>query len=77
MVTLGSILVFILSNILIMSIDILLYHYSFSKELRNLYYINPLFGRIALYFMLVIGLGSAIIIDIRIRRKKKCKKQTT
>ena len=76
MVTLSFLLVFILLNSLTILIDIVLFHYSFSKELGNLYYINPLFGRISLYCMMIIGLASSIIIDIRIKKNKR-QKQTT
>ncbi|MBB6447325.1 hypothetical protein [Bacillus benzoevorans] len=76
MVTLATILVFIFLNGVIFTIDIMMFHYSFFEELGKLYYFNPLFGRIMLYFMIFLGFGSAIAIDIRIKKNKN-KKQAT
>ncbi len=76
MVTLATVLVFIFLNCVIFTIDMTLFHYTFMEEVGILYYINPLFGRIALYFMILIGFGSAIVIDIRIKKNKN-KKRTT
>ena len=73
MVTIASFLVFILLTILVLVIDIFTYHYSFMKAWGILFQ-NDLIGRIVLYATCVISFISAIIIDIRIG-KKKSKKQ--
>jgi polyferredoxin len=75
MVTIASFLVFILLTILVIVIDIATYHYSFIKAWGILFQTDVLTGRIILYVTCAIGFISAIIIDIRIR-KKKSKKQT-
>ena len=74
MVTIASFLVFILLTCLLLAIDISIYHYSFMKALGVLFQIDML-GRIILYATCAISFISAIIIDIRIV-KKKSKKQT-
>jgi hypothetical protein len=71
MVTLATVLVFIFLNVVIFIVDMTLFHYTFMEELGILYYLNPLFGRIMLYFMILTGFGSAIVIDIRRKRNKK------
>src|SRR3954449_12481111 len=75
MVTMASFLVFILLTSLVIVIDITTYHYSFIEAWGILFHSNVLFGRIILYGTLAIGFISAIIIDIRIVKKKN-KKQT-
>lgn len=73
MVTLAAVLVFILLNGVIFAIDMTMFHCTFLEELGRLYYFNPLFGRVMLYFMILLGFGSAVVIDIR-RKKNKRKK---
>ena len=75
MVTMASFLVLILLTSLVIVIDITTYHYSFIEAWGILFYSDMLTGKITLYCTLAIGFISAIIIDIRIR-KKKSKKQT-
>ena len=75
MVTVGFFLVFILLTSLVIGIDIFTYHYSFTEAWGIIFYSDLLVGRIILYITFIIGLLSAIIIDIRIM-KKKHKKQT-
>jgi hypothetical protein len=75
MVTMASFLVFILLTSLVIVIDITTYHRSFIEVWGNLFYLDILTGRIILYCTLAIGFISAIIIDIRILKKKR-KKQT-
>ena len=75
MVTVSFFLVFILLTSLVIGIDIFAYHYSFTEEwgiLFNSYLPN---SKIILYGTVAIGLLYAIIVDIRIM-KKKHKKQT-
>lgn len=76
MVTIASFLVFILLTSLVIVIDITTYHYSFIKAWKILFYTDILSGRIVLYGTCAIGFVSAMIIDMRIRKKKR-KKQTT
>ena len=75
MVTIASFLVFILLTSLVIVIDITTYHYSFIKAWGTLFQTDMLTGRIILYATCAIGFISAVIIDIRIRKKKR-KKQT-
>ena len=75
MVTMASFLVFILLTSLVIVIDITTYHYSFIEAWGILFYSDMLTGRIILYCTLAIGFISAIIIDIKILKKKR-KKQT-
>jgi ABC-type antimicrobial peptide transport system permease subunit len=75
MVTVTSFLVFILLTSLLIAIDITTNHYSLIEAWGMLFYLNILSGRIILYCTLAIGFISAIIIDIRILKKKR-KKQT-
>ena len=75
MVTVASFLVFILLTSLVIGIDISTYHYSFIEAWGILFYSDILIGRIILYCTFAIGFISAIIIDIRILKKKR-KKQT-
>ena len=75
MVTMASFLVFILLTSLVLVIDIFTYHYSFMKARGILFQTDILMGRIILYGTCVISFISAIIIDIRILKKKR-KKQT-
>lgn len=74
MVTIASFLVFILLTILVLVIDIFTYHYTIMKALGILFQ-TDMIGRIVLFATCVISIISAIIIDIRIG-KKKSKKQT-
>lgn len=76
MVTLATFLVFIFLNSVIFIIDMTLFHYTFMEELRVIYHMSPLFGRIMLYFMILTGFGAAIAIDIRIKKNKN-KRQIT
>jgi polyferredoxin len=75
MVTMASFLVFILLTSLLIAIDITTYHYSLIEAWGILFQTDVLTGRIILYITCAIGFISAIIIDIRIRKKKR-KKQT-
>ena len=75
MVTVGFFLVFILLTSLVIGIDIFTYHYSFFEAWGVLFNSDILIGRIILYCTFAIGFLSAIIIDIRIMKKKR-KKQT-
>ena len=75
MVTVASFLVFILLTSLLLVIDITTYHYSFIEAWGILFQTDLLIGRIILYGTCAIGFISAIIIDIRILKKKR-KKQT-
>ena len=75
MVTVGFFLVFILLTSLVIVIDIITYHYSFTEAWGILFNSDILIGRIILYGTFAIGFLSAIIIDIRIMKKKR-KKQT-
>ena len=75
MVTVGFFLVFILLTSLVIGIDIFTYHYSFFEAWGILFHTDILIGRIILYGTCAIGFISAIIIDIRIMKKKR-KKQT-
>jgi len=75
MVTVASFLVFILLTSLILVIDITTYHYSFMEAWRILFQSDLLIGRLILYGTCAVGFISAIIIDIRILKKKR-KKQT-
>jgi polyferredoxin len=74
MVTIASFLVFILLTILVLVIDISTYHYSFMKAWGILFQ-TEMIGRKVLYATCVISFISAIIIDIKIG-KKKSKKQS-
>ena len=74
MVTIASFLVFILLTGLLLAIDISIYHYSFMKALGIMFQIDKI-GGVFLYAIFMSSFISAIIIDIRIR-KKKGKKQT-
>ena len=75
MVTIATFLVFILLTSLLIGIDIFTYHYSFIEAWVILFPKDILTGRLVLYGTCAIGFISAIIIDIRIR-KKKHKKQS-
>lgn len=75
MVTVSFFLVFILLTSLVIANDIVTYHYSFIEAwgiLFNSYILN---SKMILYGTVAIGLLHAIIVDIRIM-KKKHKKQT-
>jgi polyferredoxin len=75
MVTIASFLVFIFLTSLVIVIDITTYHYSFIEAWGAVFQTDILTGRIILYATCAIGFISAIIIDIRILKKKR-KKQT-
>jgi polyferredoxin len=75
MVTVASFLVFIFLTSFLIVIDITTYHSSFIEAWGSLFQIDLLTGRIILYATCAIGFISAIIIDIRILKKKR-KKQT-
>jgi hypothetical protein len=75
MVTVASFLVFILLTGLLLVIDIATYHYSFIKAWGILFQTDLLTGRIILYGTCAISFISAIMIDMRIMKKKR-KKQT-
>jgi hypothetical protein len=75
MVTVASFLVFILLTSLLLVIDITTYHYSLMEAWRILFQSDLLIGRLILYGTCAVGFISAIIIDIRILKKKR-KKQT-
>ena len=75
MVTIGFFLVFILLTSFVIGMNIFTYHYSFFEAWGVLYNSDILTGRIILYSTFAISFLSAIIIDIRIMKKKR-KKQT-
>lgn len=75
MITIASFLVFILLTSLIIMIDMFTYQYSFIEAWRIMFQVELLTGRIILYFTFAISFISAIIIDLRILKKKR-KKQT-
>lgn len=73
MVTIGFFLVFILLTSLVIGINIFTYLYSLSEAWGTLFYTDMLTGRIILFSEIAIGFLSAIIIDIRIKKKKRKK----
>ena len=70
MVTIGFFLVFILLTSIVIAIDITTYYYSFTEEwgiLFNSYIPN---SKMIIYGTVAVGLLHAIIVDIRIMKKK-------
>jgi hypothetical protein len=73
MVTISFFLVFILLTSLVIGINIFTYFDTLHEAWETLFYSDPLTGRIILFSEIAIGFLSAIIIDIRIMKKKRKK----
>ncbi|WP_338451180.1 hypothetical protein R4Z09_04550 [Niallia oryzisoli] len=70
MVTFAFLAVFFLLGSVIVLIDIILLDQSFMEVLRNMFYFQLIQDRVILYSTCIVGFIWAVVVDIRIRRKK-------
>lgn len=76
MVTFAFFVVFLLLGSVIVLIDIILLDQSFMEVISNMFFFQLIQDRVILYSALLAGLIWAIVVDIRIRRKKGSQQNT-
>lgn len=77
MVTFSFLAVFILLGSLMVCIDTILFNYSIGEVLLNQFYFQLIQDRIILFLTCIGGFIWAIVVDIRIKRKKGQTKQSS
>lgn len=77
MVTFSFLVVFILLGSLMVCVDIVLFNYSIGEVLLNQFYFQLVQDRVILFTTCISGFIWAVVVDIRMKKKKGQSKQSS